>query len=1186
MSTTRCSACGQFNPQTQNFCGECGASLSSAVRADRGGGDTSSYTPHYLAQGELTTRFAFEGERKLLTVLFCDIANSTQLAARIGADAMHSLLGHFFDLALTEIHAVEGTVNQFLGDGFMALFGAPVAHEDHARRALTAAVSLRSRLHSSVSKPLHDLRVRMGVHTGHVVVGMIGDKLRLDYTAIGDTTNLAARLQQNAQPDVILVSEATQRSAHLWFDFRSIGRPLLKGIPEAPEVFILLGARSPRGATPSHTQNPHEMVGRVRELSLLSRSLEKLAAGQGSIVIVRGEAGVGKSRLVAEATRASAMQRWVEGRALSFGRKLSYWPFISILKTWFGIDDNDSEATAWTKLEQAAQELFAEDARAAVPYLATVLSLPVTGEHEQRVRYLDARGLGSQVLLNMRELFERQARRSPQLIVMEDWHWVDNSSVALCEHLLPLVRSSAICFWFVTRSEPGEPAARILAAARAQPELALCEVSLAPLASAESESLIYSLVGPGALTAAARSAILRRTEGNPFFIEEIIRSLMADGSLVHDSHEDRWRTAKPIDATFFPATVHDVIVARIDRLDEAVKSVLNLASVIGRTFLLRVLKAIGDVNEKVDAGLVQLELAELVKLRQQIPELEYIFKHALVQEAAYASILVERRRTIHRSVARAIETLFGERIDEFTGLLAYHFALGEEWDKARDYLFKAGDQAGRMAADAEALDYYRQAEEAYLRVAGAGLAPLERATLDRKLGQALYGVGRYDEAVAHFSRALLNLGIRYPSSRLGVRASTVKFFSAHFTRTIASKLMPPRKLNLDVAQEISTICQSLAWLDFFVDEERFGLDSLIELYAGERSDDVVARVRGLGTLSVVLMMLGALGLARRRIDEAVALALQSGQPAAVGGALFVRGWLGWIDGAPDLGRQSLQESAAAYRAVGDIRRWGGPTYFMCWIALQRAEFSSASKFAAELIRVGEDSGDPHMVTWGLTARGAIEMTAGPLEDAIGCFIKVRQMCMAISSFRTQSDAAGLLGMCLMRQQKLVEAEKMVLEAVELVQSHNLRGHWSCDPLNAYAQLRLLQAERCPISQRAGAIGVARKACTRALRCARDAATWLPETKRLLGILAHLRGDTRSMQVHWNASLEISGRLALPVQRARTLLEVGLRLGDRQAVDQAVQELALKGAIVDLDLARAARASRWPDAANTSQEVLT
>jgi class 3 adenylate cyclase len=649
--------------------------------------------------------------------MFCDIANSTPLAASVGAEAMHALLNRFFELALAEVHRYEGTINQFLGDGFMALFGAPVAHEDHARRALLAASGIRDRLRDAPDDRLRKLRIRMGLNTGTVVVGKIGDNLRMDYTAVGDTTNLAARLQAHAQPGAIRASESTHRAALPYFEFKSLGKHQLKGIAQATAIFDLQGPRVPDKGSPDSdrvtTGSP--LVGRAHELVVLEASLTALGEGHGGVVVLRGEPGVGKSRLVAEARRCpgAAGVRWLEGRAVSFGRHLSYWPFIEIVKACCAIEDTDTEVQAWRKLEDAARDLFGTRAPEVVPYLATVLSLEMSGEHEQRLKFLDVQALRRQVFLSMRELFEELARRQPLLLVMEDWHWVDQSSIALCEHLVPLAGSHGVTFWFATRAEPAEPAARIrLVAESREGGVPFQEIALVPLGDAQSGALIDHLVGQ--LPEAVRGQIVRRTEGNPFFIEEVVRALIADGSLVKGA-DGAWRLARPLAALVLPETVQGVIAARIDRLEDGVKNVLRLASVIGRSFFVRVLEAVAGAGETVEDALGHLQHAELVRMRQRLPELEYIFKHALVQEAAYGSILAERRRVIHRRVAQALERVFADRIDEFTSVLAYHYALAEDWEKAQEYLFKAGDQAGRMAADAEALEHYHRAEAAYAK---------------------------------------------------------------------------------------------------------------------------------------------------------------------------------------------------------------------------------------------------------------------------------------------------------------------------------------------------------------------------------------------------------------------------------------------------------------------------------------
>ncbi|MCY7307442.1 MAG: AAA family ATPase, partial [Rhodoferax sp.] len=446
------------------------------------------YTPAHLAQKILTSRSALEGERKQVTVLFCDMANSTELAHRLGADAMHALLNQFFALALAEVHRLEGTINQFLGDGFMALFGAPVAHEDHVRRALLSALGIRQKLkeaEAGEAAALSQLRVRMGVNTGMVVVGKIGDNLRMDYTAIGDTTNIAARLQQLAAPGQIFVSDGVHTAGRAYFDFSPMGKRALKGIKEPVAVFELTKLR-PRDETGTRARNlgiGSPLVGRDHELALLHYVLQQLSKGQGGNLILTGEPGSGKSRLVAETQRhwPAGKLLWLEGRAVSFGRSLSYLPFIEILKECFDIADDDREDESWRKLESGLTAMFAERTPEMLPYLATVLALRVPVEHSDRVKYLDGPGLRRQVFLCMRQLFEQLALRQPVVLLLEDWHWADQSSIELAEHLLPLADSMPLLVFFATRPDPEGPTARIRKFAADLPGRRLQEIELPPL---------------------------------------------------------------------------------------------------------------------------------------------------------------------------------------------------------------------------------------------------------------------------------------------------------------------------------------------------------------------------------------------------------------------------------------------------------------------------------------------------------------------------------------------------------------------------------------------------------------------------------------------------------------------------------------------------------------------------------
>jgi class 3 adenylate cyclase/tetratricopeptide (TPR) repeat protein len=1168
----RCIRCAHDNPATQKFCGECGAPLSpqAAVQSASPGAATAaapSYTPPHLQHGVLSHRFALEGERKLVTVMFCDIANSTALAARIGAEAMHAALNQFFELALADVHRYEGTINQFLGDGFMALFGAPIAHEDHARRALLAAAAIQRRVTGAAGASPADIRLRMGLNTGMVVVGRIGDNLRMDYTAVGDTTHLAARLQGHAEPGTIRVAEATRRAAAAHFAFKDLGRHAFKGIAEPVAVFEPLAQKSGGtvGADLHRAEAAVPMVGRQHELAALLRAFDERDEHRGRVVLVRGEPGAGKSRLLAEARREPSLQRvlWLEGRAVSFGRSLSYWPFIQVLRGALSIAEGDAEAEALRKLEAAGHALFGSHAAEVVPYLATLMSIGLDAEHEQRVKFLDAQAMKRQVFLSLRQLFERLAERQPVLVVLEDWHWVDRSSAALLEHLLPLVTSSAISFWLTSRSEPAEPLAHIRQAAAVVPGLHFDEMVLSPLSEQSSRVLIHSIIGEPGLPEVVREQIQRRTAGNPFFIEEVIRAFIADGTLTRDPRDGMWRLARPMAEVTIPDTIQAVLVARIDRLEDSVKSVLKLASVIGRTFFVRVLKAVSEAGDDVEHQLGRLEEQEFVRLLEQTPELEYVFKHALVQEAAYDSILSQQRRAIHRGVAQAIETLFAERRDEFASLLAYHYARAEDWPQARVYLLAAGDQAGRIAADAEALEHYRQAEATFMKVAARDLTPLQRASMERKLGQAFYGIGNHDEAVAHLSRALAHLGIAYPKTRLGVRLAIGRYVAAHFLRRGIGRVMGST-LATDAAQEVSAIGESLAWLDYYADEDRFALDGLIALDAGERSGDLVSQTRGIATLGLVLLAMGSHRLARQRIVEAVSIAERANVPMATAGALFVRGWFEWTRGMIDESMASLERSASAYQGIGDLRGWAGAVGTWIWVLARRGHFAQAAALAHELVRVGEGANDPHLAAWGSVCLGHLCWVVGPLHESALHLDKVRSLSVRTSAMRMHANAGGVLAKCLLRQGLIADARALLVEALAILDARGMNDMFYIEPITAYVELLLTEATRSEGPARKAALQAARAACAKALRCRETSAVgWRPEAMRLHGTLAWLCGDTPAAMRRWHDSMAVAQALQLPVDRARAMLELGERTHDEVQVEEARRLFEHSGATVDL-----------------------
>jgi len=702
-----CSNCQTPNATEARFCKRCGHALTASAPAapPRPAEFTAphSYTPKHLAEKILVSRSALEGERKQVTVLFVDVSGFTSLSERLDPEDVHRLMTRAFELMLAEVHRYEGTVNQFLGDGIMALFGAPIAHEDHARRALHAALGIRVAL-GAYEEELRSrrgisLQVRQGVNTGLVVVGSIGTDLRMDYTAVGDTTNVAARLQQTAERGRILISETTHRLTEGYFHTRALGELQVKGKAEPIRGFELIAAKeartrldvgAERGLTP--------YVGRERELQLLHQCFEKAKSGQGQVVFVVGDAGIGKSRLLHEFRRQLGDEAtWVEGRCMSFGQSIAFHPIIDMLKRNFRIEEDDPEATIARKVERAVI-LLGEDLRPTLPYLYHLLSLDpgdaavaTLGPQQRRGEVFDA----------LRRLLVRAAEVRPQVLVHEDVHWIDKASEESLAFTADSIPTSRILHILTYRPGYKHPFDEHSFQTR---------IALSTLSNADSVHMAHAVLGTDSLPEDLRTLIVRKAEGNPFFVEEVVKSLQEVGAIRRV--DDRYVLAQRLDEIVIPDTIQDVIMARIDRLAEAPKKTLQLASVIGREFTRRLLDRIGDIRERTEEFLRDLKAIELIYEKALFPELAYMFKHALTHEVAYNSLLLQRRKELHGVIARAIEELYADRLAEHFEVLAYHFAKAEDRGKALEYLVKAAQKAANAFANREAVALYEQALDA------------------------------------------------------------------------------------------------------------------------------------------------------------------------------------------------------------------------------------------------------------------------------------------------------------------------------------------------------------------------------------------------------------------------------------------------------------------------------------------
>jgi len=1121
---------------------------------------------------------ALEGERKLVTIMFADISGFTALAETMGPEAVRDMMNGCFQRLVPIVEKYGGTVDKFIGDEIMALFGAPVAHENDPERALRAALDMMDMLRAFNAERGTDLGIHFGINTGLVIAGGIGTDERQEYSVMGDAVNLAARLEDVSERGEILVGPDTYRRTAPLFEFETLEPVRVKGKAELVEVYRLGGLKAKpervRGLETRGISSP--LVGRDAEFASVKDSIERLLEGEGGIVSIIGEAGVGKSRLTAEILRSAQDDGrellWFEGRTLSFSQTISYWPFQEILWGYAGITEDDSEAAAWRKLESRVSALFAEDTPEILPYLATLLTLEVRDEYVERVKYLDSEAMGRQVFLASRRFFERLAQARPVVLVFEDLHWVDESSALLLEHLLPLVERVPLLICGVSRPYRETPAARLQeVAGRDLPER-YTEIQLASLSQADSAQLVRNLLEIDDLSPRVREMIVRKAEGNPFFLEEIIRTLIDAGAVVHEPTTGRWRATAQIETITIPDTVQGVIIARVDRLDEDVKQALRTAAVIGRSFFYRVLRAVAEADRQLDQHLAELQEIQFIREKQRMPELEYIFKHSLAQEATYESILLQKRREMHARVGQAIETLFADRLEEFYGLLAYHYARAEVWEKAQDYLLKAGDQAGRVAADAEALAHYRQALAAYARAFGDRWDPVQRAALEHKIGEAFFRRGEYQQALEHLWQALNYLGYRLPTSRWGVRRAIPR----ELARQVGHRLLPGLFIKdttapLSRALEIEvSIYLDLALIDAYSNPERFFLVSIKSMNLSERCGYLFGVALGATAIGTIFGFLGVLGLAERYHRQAVAVAEQCQHPTALGWAYGNFAYYSLCVGKLDRGLEHGRRAIQAHRETGDLRYLGYSMWIMAYNYAHRGDVGNALPYGQELVRWGRDVADREIWCWGEVVQGYAQRRGGLLEEAITHLQRAIELSEAIPDYITRVAAGGELGVCYLRQGQWQAALAELEKSQQINIEHNMMEPYSVATFrNGLAEAYLVAAEQSEASERPSWLSKAKGACRAALKRSRTFRVKLAKAMRLQGRYEWLKGKPTAARRWWQRSLDTAEEIGLRYDLGMTHLEMGQRLGERAHLEQAEAIFVEIG--VEGDLARAREA---------------
>lgn len=922
----------------------------------------------YLPQELLTklqaaqTGGAMLGERRIVTMLFCDVKGSTRAAAELDPEEWSEIINRAFELMIRPVYQYEGMVARLMGDGILAFFGAPIAHEDDPQRAVLAGLeilrSLAAARENVYSQWGVELEARVGINTGLVVVGAVGSDLRVEYTALGDAINLAARMEQTAKPGTVQVAEATHRLVAAHFEFMDLGEVQVKGKDRPVRAYRALGRRAAADAArgPAEAQTP--LVGREMELATLTRMVKAVQAGSGALITLIGEAGLGKSRLLHETLAAWQAQQGEpfnchEIAALSYESMHAYGLMQRLMRRAIGVTAETPPAEMRAHIAAAVSDLAKGDLQMLHLALETLLGLPTT-----ETPPLQGEDLKRQLFTAVEALWLRRVRQRPLLLVFDDLHWADNASLELLGHLFGLAEREAVLFIVALRPERATPAWRMLQAAEADHPHLITEIALRPLAENESLALVERLVGLAQLPAHLSRAILARAEGNPLFLEEIVRALREREDLA-DGH------APAVEISLnLPDTLQALLTARLDRLDEPARHLLQLASVLGRTFSYRVLHRLtNETSNQLDERLIALQRLGLILESARRPEREYSFQQTLIQEAVYSTILLRQRRKYHKLAARAIEEIFDDRLTELAPTLAHHFDEAHIADRAVEYYFQAGAAAMRLYATAEALIHF---DRALALVRTTPALPTELAMrVYRERGLALELCSRFEDALEN-DQAMEQMA----AARGDRKAELTALMAQGRLRSGINPLYDPGKAR-DLAERARVLAHALGdraaeaeILWNLMNQDRFTADRLAQ--AAVSGEQALALARALGSLDLlpyiindlgdVYATLGELRRALELFSEARALWRTLGNEPMLADSLTGSGAWSGISGDYDHALAYLDEAMAISQRINNI--WGKAYSrgIRGWMFLDRGQLGQAAVELAQAVQESEEAG--------------------------------------------------------------------------------------------------------------------------------------------------------------------------------------------------------------------------------------
>ena len=1092
--SSACASCHADLPAGARFCDECGAAVEQtdapAVRQP----DPRSYTPRHLADKILQSKSALEGERKQVTVLFVDIKGSVELSGSLDPEEWHGIMDGFFRVLAEGIHRFEGNINQYTGDGIMALFGAPIAHEDHAQRACYAALHLSEELRAYARQLRRDrglsFSVRTGMNSGDVVVGKIGDDLRMDYTAQGLTVGLAARMQELAEPGKVYMTASTAALVSGYFDLEDLGMFDLRGAAEPAPVYELQGVgQAQTRLDVSRLRGFSKFVGRAAEMQSLESALERAATGQGQVIGIVGEAGVGKSRLCAEfldRCRSRGITTY-EGHGLPHGKAVPFLPILQVFRAFFGIREQDGASNAREKVAGRLL-LLDESFRASLPLVFDFLGI---ADPEQPALRIDAESRQRQLAALIRGVMEARGDRETSVTLLEDLHWFDVGSEAFLSELVDAAPASHRLLLLSFRPEYR---------ADWMQKSFYQQLSVAPLGPEAVHQLLQYLLGGDPSLRGVGEIIRERTGGNPFFVEEVVHTLAESGVL--EGTRGAYRLVRPIQEASVPGTVQAVIGARIDRLPETEKQVLQAAAVIGRRFTEPILQRVADSSD-LPAALSALESTEFILQESLYPEATYAFKHVLTWEVAYGSQLAERKARVHAAVAQTIEELDSERLDERAALLAYHWEGANKPLEAARWHRRAAVRAG-AAHPIESMRHWRRIIELLAEVPStdetAELGVMARALVIRDAGRVGAPEGEIDSVYAE-TRALAEHGV-------SARSRVILENSYGFVKGLCGRLAEGRR----AVVEATRLAEELGDPELIAGTGYTRM--AIMLVAGE--------FRELNVLTQKMMDLS-------ESDPMLGM-----ETMGAGLHRISRAWRGWSlvelgdSGAGEFVRRAVESLTDDRDALGTLVTHRASVHWS-WVV---GDGSTALASARKVIQLAEVLGTPGARAWAMMDIGTAHLIEGRWDDAIDALERGCSITRDSNSYRfNEAWSLARLARAYLARGDHVKARETAELAIRLSREQEMITS-ECEGQVALARTRV--SEDAALDEPAIESSLIRAA---ALIETRGSRRLIPEIHEVRAAVAKRKGDTAGRSEQLLEAQRLYAEMGAPRHAERVAEEI-------------------------------------------------